>query len=275
MHNQKITHFSASQLLQPTALWMFKYLYLQEERNQIIFSENAAIGKVCHESIQMALSGYDLAEACKEAQVYFDFEDANKDEAKRIKFRGIIPDIVKNGYEILKENGFDNAHTEVEVNFNLTGIDYPILGYVDLFVENKMFCEIKIKPPRKTKIKKDGTQGWSKQTLPKAPQHNHLLQSALYHKALNVSPCICYVNEAEAVFFTPYNCDELRYENFKIYLEEMTNKALIRQNLLKYSDQPRDLAKIIDPEFMRDGRPNFYWDIGEEYLEEARKLWKF
>ena len=275
MENDRISYFSPSQLLQPTALWMFKYLYLQDERREIIVGENAAVGKVSHEAIQMALSGYGLDEACNEAQIHFDFEDANKDEAKRIKYRGIIPDIIKNGYQILKENGFENALTEVEVNFNLKDVNYPILGYVDLLVEGSIFCEIKTKAPRKTKIKKDGTQGWSKQTLPKTPQHNHLLQSALYHKALKVTPSICYVNEAEAVLFTPFNCDELKADKLEQYVEEMRNKAIIRQNLLKFSDQPKELARIIDPEFIKDGRPNYYWDIGEEYLEEARKLWQF
>lgn len=275
MNDKRISYFSPSQLLQPTALWMFKYLYLQDERREIIVGENAAVGKVVHEGIQLSLNGKKLEEVYKEAQIHFDFEDANKDEAKRIKYRGIIPDMIKNGYDLLEKNGFVAATPEVEVNFNLKDVDLPILGYVDLLVEDSIFCEIKTKAPRKTRIKKDGSQGWSKQTLPKTPQHNHLLQSALYHKALKVTPSICYVNEAEAVLFTPFNCDELKADKLEGYVEEMRSKALIRQNLLKFSDQPKELARIIEPEFIRDGRPNYYWDIGKEYLEEARKLWQF
>jgi len=51
----------------------------------------------------------------------------------------------------------------------------------------------------------------------------------------------------------------------------MRQKALVRQNLLKFSDDPKVLASIIDP----DWDHVYQWKLEDEFLEKAKKLWEF
>jgi len=97
------------------------------------------------------------------------------------------------------------------------------------------------------------------------------MQLAIYQKALKITPSICYINEAEAVLFTPFNCEELKAENLAKCVEEMRQKALVRQNLLKLSDDPKVLASIVDPEWDHP----YQWKLEDEYLQKARELWQF
>jgi len=266
-----LDHLSPSQLLTSTPSWIFKYLHLGKERRNIVVGENAALGSAVHSAIQNVLCGIPTYDAAREAQIEFDMHDANEDNAKRIKFRGIIPQMIQNGVDTLLENGFFAALPEEKITTRLDGINVDVIGYVDLVVPKTIFCEMKTKAPRKTKLLKDGSQGWSKGTLPKVPDKNHIMQLAIYQKALKITPSICYINEAEAVLFTPFNCEELKAENLAKCVEEMRQKALVRQNLLKLSDDPKVLASIVDPEWDHP----YQWKLEDEYLQKARELWQF
>ena len=72
-------------------------------------------------------------------------------------------------------------------------------------------------------------------------------------------------------FSATFNCDELKADNLAKCLEEMRQKALVRQNLLKFSDDPKVLASIVDP----DWDHAYQWKLDDEYLQKARKLWEF
>lgn len=266
-----LDHLSPSQLLTSTPSWIFKYLHLGKERRNIVVGENAALGSAVHSAIQNVLCGIPTYDAAREAQIQFDMHDANEDNAKRIKFRGIIPQMIQNGVDTLLENGFFAALPEEKITTRLDGVNVDVIGYVDLVVPKTIFCEMKTKAPRKTKLLKDGSQGWSKGTLPKVPDKNHVMQLAIYQKALKITPSICYINEAEAVLFTPFNCEELKAENLAKCVEEMRQKALVRQNLLKLSDDPKVLASIVDPEWDHP----YQWKLEDEYLQKARELWQF
>lgn len=266
-----LDHLSPSQLLTSTPSWIFKYLHLGKERRNIVVGENAALGSAVHSAIQNVLCGIPTYDAAREAQIEFDMHDANEDNAKRIKFRGIIPQMIQNGVDTLLENGFFAALPEEKITTRLDGVNVDVIGYVDLVVPKTIFCEMKTKAPRKTKLLKDGSQGWSKGTLPKVPDKNHVMQLAIYQKALKITPSICYINEAEAVLFTPFNCEELKAENLAKCVEEMRQKALVRQNLLKLSDDPKVLASIVDPEWDHP----YQWKLEDEYLQKARELWQF
>ena len=243
-----LDHLSPSQLLTSTPSWIFKYLHLGKDRRKIVVGENAALGSAVHNAIQNVLCGIPTMDAIREAQIEFDMHDANEDNAKRIKYRGIIPQMVQNGVDVLLENGFFAAIPEEKITTRFDDVNVDVIGFVDLVVPKTIFCEMKTKAPRKTRLLKDGSQGWSKGSLPKAPEKNHVMQSAIYQKALNITPSICYITEAEAVLYTPFNCDELKAENLNKCLDEMRQKALVRQNLLKFSDDPKVLASIIDPD---------------------------
>lgn len=266
-----LTHLSVSQLNRTPAYWIYAYLYLRDDRKNIIVGENAAVGTAVHDGLQaICCHGFAIEDQTLAAQVTFDFHDANQDQAKREKYRDCIPDMIRNGVDILTEYGFVGAVDEERIETWLDGVNVPLIGFVDMLVPDTMFCEIKTKAPRKTKLLKDGTQGWAKATLPKAPEKAHIAQAAIYHHALQVTPSICYVTDHDAVMYTPFNCDELKADALADAVEDMRQKALIRQNLLRVSTDPKVLASFTDPDWSH----MYQWKIEDEYLEKAKKLWK-
>ena len=266
-----LDHLSASQLLQTTASWIFKYLALsKQERREMGVGERAAIGSSVHTAVQAVLChGQDMNESIDAAITAFDFHDADEDRVLRDKLRTCIPAMIENGVEILAEANFAGSVDEERILLWLDGVNVPLLGFVDLVQPETMFCEMKTKAPRKTKVLKSGEQGWSKASLPKKPEHNHLCQAAIYQKALNVTPSICYIAEHDCQMFTPFNCDELKADSIADALEDIRQKALIRQNLLRVSNDPKVLASITDP----DWKHAFQWRMEPEFLRKAKELW--
>lgn len=266
------THLSPSQLTRPIASWIFQYVHLSvEQRRAIVVGENAALGTAVHDGVQRILcEGHDVTDCHRAAQFAFDLHEANEDDVKRERFRADIPQMIDNAITVLSDAGFDNAIAEQKISTNIDGIDLPVIGYVDLVVPDTMFCEIKTKAPRKTRILKDGTQGWSKATLPKTVEKNHLLQVAVYHHALGITPSVLYVAEHDAVLYTPFNCDDLKADSLKAALDDARQRALLRQNLVNYSANAKDLAAITDPDWTH----NYQWNIDNQLLSEAKKLWQ-
>ena len=266
------SHLSASQLLRTPAKWIFDYLHLtKEQRQQVGVGERAAVGTVVHTAIQSIIChGNDIDEAIEAALIAFDFHDADEDDVLRVKFRECIPQMIHQGVNICVDNGFTGAVDEERIECWLDGVDVPLLGFVDLLVEGSMFAEMKTKAPRKTKLLKDGSQGWSKATLPKKPEFNHICQAAIYWHALRVTPSIIYIAEHDAVIFNAYNCEDLQADGINHALNEMRQKALIRQNLLRVSNDPKVLASITDP----DWGHMYQWKIKDEWLGKAKELWQ-
>lgn len=266
------THLSASQLNPSVGNWLFRYVYLStEERRSIGVGERAAIGTSVHTAVQsIVCHGADIDEAIEAAQIAFDFHDADEDDVLRVKFREVIPQMIHQGVNICVDNGFTGAIDEERIETWLNDVNVPIIGFVDLLVEGSMFAEMKTKAPRKTKLLKDGTQGWAKATLPKKPEFAHICQAAIYWHALRVTPSIIYIAEHDAVIFNAYNCEELQADGIAYALDEMRQRALIRQNLLRVSTDPKVLASITDP----DWGHMYQWKIKQEWLERAKNLWK-
>ena len=267
---EKLDHYSPSQLLRPMAVWMFQYVYLnKQQRRAIKVGYNAAFGTAVHGAIQALLTaGLDFESALEQAYLSFDFHDApeGEPEEKREKYRELIADAVEEGVSLLSEV-YGGAEEERRVEVSLDGVELPIMGYIDLCASDS-FCEVKTKAPRMGQVKKDGTRGWVKASLPAKPQFEHLCQVSIYQKATGLEPHLAYVSATGGVMFTPDNCEELQPEYLAYCLEEMRGKAIRRQNLMKVSDDPKVLAGLLDPDFQHP----FYWD--EEHINEAKELWK-
>lgn len=264
---------SSSQLTPPVCAWVFRYNYLSaEQRRAMGVGERAALGTACHNGIQAHLcNGQDLDESIKTATHDYDFHDANEDDVLRQRLRDGIPETIKNAVNVLADAGFAGCEAETKITTRLTGVEIDIIGYVDMVVPGTMFCEIKTKGDRKTRLLKDGSQGWSKATLPKKPEYSHLMQVALYHHATGLTPSICYTSKDEAVLYTPFNCDELKAESLHYALEDIRQRALIRQNLVKhFGNDVKAMASVVDP----DWQHAYIWKIDEEYKKEARSLWQ-
>ena len=262
-----LKHFSASQLNKPVANWMFDYVYLSaEERRKIVVGENAQLGTCAHSAIQNVLcNGLDVDNAIDDALLDYDFGRTDVSTDKGVKFREILPDMVHSGVNLMADK-FSGAEEEKRIEINLEGVLLPIIGYVDLYLEER-FAEVKTKAPRQGAVRKDGTRGWTKGLLPKEPVWEHVLQAAIYYKATGAEPHIVYVSAQGGTIFSPENCEKLSDDYLSYALEEVRRKCILRQNLLAISDDPKILASLLEPDF-----GSFYWD--DQNLKRAKELWK-
>ena len=270
MKLQKLTHFSPSQLLLPDSNWLFKYGVLdKDKRSSMKVGWNAAFGTACHGGIQAMLTiGADLDEAIDSAYLSYDFHEPaeGEPEEKQAAYRDDIAACIENGVDLLS-GLFGGATEEQSVEVSLPGVDLPVYGYIDLCTSTA-FCEIKTKARRLGAVKKDGTRGMTKGSLPKEPEYAHLCQVAIYAEATGLTPHIAYVAAHDAVLFSPENCEQLQPERLQYYLARMRATAIRREALLRISDDPKVLAGLIDPQFEHP----FYWN--HEFAEEAKELWK-
>jgi hypothetical protein len=267
MKSVGVYHFSPSQLNRPLANWMFEYVYLsKEKRREIVVGENAAFGTAVHTVIQaVTCHGQDIDEAVEEAMTGYDFHPANFSQDKRDKFRELIPAAATVGIDLLSPL-FAGAQEERKIELTLDGVLVPVMGYVDLFKDGQL-AEIKTKAPRQGAVKKDGTRGWTKASLPKEPAWEHVLQAAVYWKATGATPNIAYVSSDDGVIYNPDNCDKMSDDVLNFAIEEIRRKAITRQNLLAVSTDPKVLAGLMEPDFNHP----FYW--GHQFVNDAKELW--
>lgn len=236
--------------------------------------ENAALGTSAHNGIQgFACHNQTLRETIFQAQNDFDFHPADEDAVKRKHYRTLIPSLIVQGIRALRHHGFRECEDEVKIACWLDDVEVPVTGFVDIFdSKRKTFCEMKSRAPRKTRVLKSGEQGWAKAQLPKAePDWPHTCQAAIYERATGFTPTILYVADHGTAFFTPDNCESLQPHNLDKAIDQLRQKALVRQNLLKVSGgDPKIMASLVDP----DWNHQYQWNIENDFLEMAKKLWK-
>ena len=195
----------------------------------------------------------------------FDFHPANENADKREHYRTLIEPAIELGVEELTP--WQGSIEEQRVEWQPEGVAVPIMGYVDMSQQEQgRFLEMKTKAPRQGAVKKDGTRGWVKAMTPKQPEWTHIQQCAVYHKATGLEPNIAYISDHTVTVFTPENCDKLSPEAIEFAAEQMRNKALKRQNLLKFSTDPKVLASILEADFDHP----FYWK--HQFRDEAKEL---
>ena len=271
-----LDHLSPSQLLRSSAKWIFDYLYCTPaDRVAQGVSWRAHLGNACHDAMQdVVCEGQDFGSAKQKAFAYYDDCIAEEDDVMRDRLREAIPGIVESGTRVLTQAGFAGAKAEQYISVELPGIDVPVIGYIDLLQRTNSggfrTGEIKTKGPKKTRVLKDGSQGWGKATLPKKPEWGHVCQGAIYGLATGGEVVVVYAAEHDAIAFDATTCDELKPSGLAEALEDMRQRALMRQNLLRISNDPKVLASITDP----DWRHMYQWKIKDEYLERARDLWQ-
>jgi hypothetical protein len=271
-----ITHWSFSSASQPNSKWVFNYVHRSaEDRRGDVVGEAAYLGTAVHSTAQNVLAhGQDIDSAIEDGiRTYKEINKAQyacEEIVKQEKYCEVIPAMVRHLVDLLTEHKFTACEEEVQISCNLPGIYLDIIGYVDL-VADGIFTEIKTRAPVKTRTLKDGSQGWGKGRLPKdEPEKAHVMQAALYAYALKMTPSITYVSPEEAKIYTPFNCESLKRANLKIALEDLRQRILIKQNLLRLSPDAKTLASITDPDWSH----NFIWNIQPELLTEAKKLWQ-
>ena len=167
--------------------------------------------------------------------------------------------------------GWESCKPEIEAFKWFDGINIPVHGYIDL-KGDKVIIEDKCKMPRRGMVKKDGTRSWFPGKLPDKPSPYNLLQVDFYWSVFEVPVYLCYVNEKEFRVYHADNCDELKPENIKKRIPRIIQRAKVRQNLMKISNDPNILKDYIQPDFT-----HMFWnnEADENYLQNAKKFWGY
>ncbi len=265
-----LDHFSPSQLNKKLAVWMFQYVALsKEDRRQMKVGYPAIYGTAVHQGVQHYLcDGLVMDDAVEMAMTSYDLQQVkDTDDERNIAYRDKIQPAIEQGVELLGD-AFESAEAERHVTLELPELVLPIIGYVDLIKDN-VICECKTKIGRMNQPKKDGTRTLGKAQIPAEPAQYHVEQVAIYSKATGAIPSIAYISHDRAVRFDPFNCQALRAENIDRAIENVRQKALKRQNLIAYSNDPRVLGGILEADFSHP----FYWDDPDN-IEYAKEIFK-
>ncbi len=270
-----ITHFSPSSLLQPLDVWSFNYLHLQERRRDVPVGAPAPLGSAVHDAIQSVVcDGEHPDDATNNAiKVLSKHQPRDADDALRLEqYLDEIETIISHGldamHEVFKVEGDFEATKEKVIGYEHPKLDVPIIGYID-FAAPRSIIELKTKSSRPGRVKKDGTRSFSAPLPPKKPDYAHISQVSLYSACTGKPPILVYVTYRGWEVFTQENCELLSDQNLDNHLHKLVHAAIVRQNLLKISNDPKVLAGYIQPDFT-----NFRWNIGEEFLAEAKEIWK-
>jgi len=100
----------------------------------------------------------------------------------------------------------------------------------------------------------------------------HITIQVILWSVFQVPVYLCYVNEVEFKVFHAGNCDELKPENIKKRIPTIIQRAKVRQNIMKISNDPNVLKDYIQPDFT-----HMFWnnDADENYLKNAKKFWGY
>jgi len=266
-----LEHFSPSQIEKPLANWVFDYVYLGGRRRDIKVGAPAPAGGAAHDAIQEVIcDGVDVEDAVAGAESRL-LDHVSRDELDEQKKERYIEDMgkmVANGVEAMAHFGDIDATKEQVLGYEHPRLDIPIIGYAD-FSTSDYIIELKTKWARAGAIRKDGTRGFSVPTAPKKPDAAHVRQVAFYYAASGKLPSIVYISANDYVIFNSENCEELSVPSLQRGMEQLLMGAIVRQNLLKISNDPEVLAWYVQPDWN-----DFRWNIGDDFLAEAKQLWK-
>lgn len=266
-----LEHYSPSSLEKPVANWVFDYVYLRGRRRDIQVGAPAPAGGAAHDAIQnVVCDGEDIDDAIAEAQQRL-MEHTPKnalDEHKRDRYIDDMDAMVRNGVEAMTAFQAVEPTKEKVLGYEHPRLDIPVIGYAD-FVTDNQIIELKTKWSRAGAVKKDGTRGFSIPAMPKRPDAAHVRQVAFYYAASGKLPSIVYISANNYMIFNQDNCDLLSIPSLQFHMEQLLMNAIVRQNLLKISNDPQVLAWYCQPDWN-----DFRWDIGDDFLSEAKELWR-
>ena len=270
-----LTHTSPSANEKPNCLRVFEYLHLGAERRNIPVGVPAIAGTAVHDALQGHLvDGLDLSDATDIAQDMITQHKpiSDLDELKRDQYIHDAELMIRNGVECFDKMGLfgdKSLVSEQAIAVESEHLDIPIIGYADLATD-KYVLEIKTKWNRLGPPRKNGSRGFGKLKAPTSPDPAHLRQVAVYCKATGKPPRLVYITTEDYAVFDSSNCSLMSEQNLEAYYQQILHSAVVWQNLLKISTDPKVLRLYIKPDW-----DNFRWRfMPEEYLKLARELYQ-
>jgi len=261
--NRGLDHFSPTQATTPLDVWIYKYLYCnQDKRRKMKGSAKMRCGVLAGDSVTADISG--RVRPIFHYDGYKEWND-EKDEMQWKNDKEFIDETIKQIFLGLRDVGvkWEDKRTkfvfEYPVNYEDERLDLPIYGRTDIQTPTAI-VELKTKWSRRGAKKKDGTNSFSFPKLKDEPEDTHLQQSAMYYHATKIPTFIVQATAKEFKVF------DIREKDHKAALNELVVNCMKKQEVAKL-DEPQ---KVIQPDFS-----HYTWNIGDEFLKEAKELYGY
>ena len=258
-----LDHFSPTQATTPLDVWIYKYLHCnQEKRRKLKGSSKMRCGVLAGDSVAADISG--KVRPIFHYDGYKEWND-EKDEMQWKNDKEFINETIKQIFLGLKDVGvkWDDKRTKVVFEYYVSYEDdrlvIPIIGRTDIQTPTAL-VELKTKWSRRGAKKKDGTHSFSFPKLKDEPEDTHLQQSAMYYHATKIPTFIVQATAKEFKVF------DIREKDHKAALNELVVNCMKKQEVAKL-DHPE---KVIQPDFS-----HYTWNIGDEFLKEAKELYGY
>ena len=279
-----ITNTSVSACKNPPHIRCFQKHYLTKEQNSKCSNASLTLGTIGHDIVEKAIvENLTIAECIQDKKIqdkinsYISF-----DKKDQMKFEfGIknLEAIGNNHLENLKELPKQKWKTEAEHMKWIDPINVPFRMFIDLTgethvndIKNK-FPTVKFSP-LKTKQTKDNPNRIGDWTCshPRIDQRaftSDLMQISLYSYTTGLKPSLSYASATDRILFTEDNCDELKPENLKLWLQELIAYEIAWEKKLKAADGSlEELMWLCVPDFSDIRKKSFWYQgVPEEYIK--------
>ena len=279
-----ITNTSVSACKNPPHIRCFQKHYLTKEQNSKCANASLTLGTIGHDVVEKAIvENLTIAECIQDKKIqdkinsYISF-----DKKDQMKFEfGIknLEAIGNNHLENLKELPKQKWKTEAEHMKWIDPINVPFRMFIDLTgethvndIKNK-FPTVKFSP-LKTKQTKDNPNrigDWvcSHPRIDQRAFTSDLMQIALYSYTTGLKPSLSYASATDRILFTEDNCEELKPENLKMWLQELIAYEIAwEKKLIAANGSLEELMWLCVPDFSDIRKKSFWYQgVPEEYIK--------
>jgi hypothetical protein len=127
---------------------------------------------------------------------------------------------------------------------------------------------------RKTTTKIIDGYSYVKRAVPKRPFFSDLMQISLYAHATEKKPFLIYANHYEYAVFTEENCEQLKPENRKKYLNHLITLQKTWELKLEKANDINELALLCKPDFSDIEKGDWFWkSIPDEYIKRLKDVY--
>ena len=286
----KDTNTSVSANKEPHSLRAMKRYFLTKEQANKCSNASLKAGTIGHKIVEKCLNKnltvdevFASDEIQKEIDAYFPIDKTDEMKFKfAIKF---LPQTANNHLENFKELPKQKWKTEVEFIKWIDPVNVPFRMFIDAFGKTHI-NDIKYKlpsvkfAPLKTKQTKENPNRIGDWTCshPKLDERvftSDLMQIALYSHTTGLKPSLSYASAKERILFTEDNCEELKPENLKLWLNELIAYEIAWEKKLKAANgSVTELLWLNIPDFSDIRKKSFWWNsIPKEYMENYLKTY--
>ena len=279
-----ITNTSVSACKNPPHIRCFQKHYLTKEQNSKCANASLTLGTIGHDIVEKAIvENLTIAECIQDKKIqdkinsYISF-----DKKDQMKFEfGIknLEAIGNNHLENLKELPKQKWKTEAEHMKWIDPINVPFRMFIDLTgethvndIKNK-FPSVKFSPLKTKQLKTNENRigDWvcSHPRIDQRAFTTDLMQIALYSHTTGLKPSLSYASATDRILFTEDNCDELKPENLKLWLQELIAYEIAwEKKLIAANGSLEELMWLCVPDFSDIRKKSFWYQgVPEEYIK--------